>query len=206
MSTAPAAASSAVAPFPAAHRYPRLPVVLIVAAIVLGIAIRADYFEPGIARTPDERTYTRQASIVMARGIQGFRLLGQELAKDPSHVSLYPSPLRVGYITLLMEFMRLTGDTSILAGARLSFLCSIIALALIAFSAMRFLSPTVAMVATLFYAVFPFDLTVFRRTWQESLIAMLTIATLSLAASIARTRFAGQIAGLAGSLLSACSQ
>jgi len=153
--------------------------------ILFGAALRAYYFNPDIGRTPDERTYTRQANIVLDQGVAGFHILGQELAENPAAVSCYPSPLRVGYISLLVFTMRLTGDTSLLAGAYLSFLCSLAALCLIAMAAYRYLSATVAIVATLFYAVSPLDLTTYRRTWEESLIALLTIAMLTLAVRFA---------------------
>jgi hypothetical protein len=174
----------------------RLSILLLVVEILLGIAIRIHFFDPGIARSPDERTYTRQANIVLAQGTAGFHFLGQELAQNPPLVSRYPSPLRVGYITLLVAFMRITGDNSILAGAQLSIAFSIASLFLIALTGYRFLSPTVAVVATLFYAVFPFDLTIYRRTWQESLISLLTVSFLALATLIARTGSARRLAFL----------
>jgi tetratricopeptide (TPR) repeat protein len=94
--------------------------------------------------------------------------------------------------------MRLTGDTSILAGAHLSLACGLASLLLLTFLAYRLLSPTVAIVATLFYTVLPFDLTIFRRTWQESFIVLLSLALIALAACIARApagrRMASQIA------------
>ncbi len=165
----------------------RLSILLLAVEILLGIAIRIHFFDPAIARSPDERTYTRQANIVLAQGTAGFHFLGQELARNPPLVSRYPSPLRVGYITLLVAFMRITGDNSILAGAQLSIAFSIASLFLIALTGYRFLSPTVAVVATLFCAVFPFDLTIYRRTWQESLISLLTISFLALATLVAQT-------------------
>jgi hypothetical protein len=168
----------------------------LLAIVVIGGALRIHYFNPYLIRTPDERTYTRQANIVLVQGIAGFRFLGQEFAQNPPLVSRFPSPARVGYITLLAAFMRFTGDASILTGAHLSIVCSVATLLFIAFTAYRFLSSTVAIVATLFYAVFPFDLTVFRRTWQESFIAMLTIAILAAAVLIARTHSVRQLAGL----------
>jgi Dolichyl-phosphate-mannose-protein mannosyltransferase len=174
----------------------KLPLYLLLAIIAIGGALRIDYFNPGIRRTPDERTYTRQADIVLAQGADGYRFLGQELAANPPAVSRYPSPLRVGYITLLTLFMRLTGDTSILTGAHLSFLCSMASLCLIAFTAYRYLSPTVAVVATLFFAVLPFDLTVFRRTWEEAFIALLTIGILALALRIVHSSARYRIAWL----------
>lgn len=164
----------------------------VIAALLLivigGAALRLCYFEPGISRTPDERTYSRDAQMVNALGVKGFRILGQELAQNPPVVSLLPSPLRVGYITMLSWFMHLTGDFSLVAGARLSLFFSILSLAFIAIFSYRFLSVPAAIVATLFAAIFPFDLTIFRRTWEEAFIALLTIACLLAAAHHVRTQ------------------
>jgi len=170
----------------AAALAPYLPIALLCAILVFAVAVRWHYFDPGLARTPDERTYARQAGIVLTQGAAGFHSLGQELANDPD-VALVPSPLRAGYIVLLTVFMRCTGDTSIVAGGRLSFLCDLGFLLLVALAGYRLLSPVVAVVATLFLSVFAFDLTVYRRSWQESYISLLAIATIWLAASIART-------------------
>ena len=187
MPSTPAANSASATTAPLDRPAHKPVIYLLLAIVLLGAALRAIYFNPDLTRTPDERTYTRQANMVLNQGVDGFRILGQELAQDPAAVSCYPSPLRVGYIGLLAFTMRLTGDTTVLAGTYLSFLCSLAALCLIAMAGYRYLSDTVAVVATLFYAVLPLDLTTYRRTWEESLIALLTIAMLALAAYIART-------------------
>jgi hypothetical protein len=171
-----------------AFQFPRLTTVLLLAALLIGFVIRLQNFSPEISRTPDERTYTRQANIVLTMGTPGFRFLGQELENDMPAVALYPSPLRIGYISLLVRFMRLTGNSSVLAGAQLSLLCSLACLLVIAFTAYCFLSPTAAIVATLFFAVYPFDLVVSGRTWQEALINLLATLFLTLGALIARTQ------------------
>ena len=173
-----------------------LPIYLLGAILVFGAAVRFYYFCPDLRRTPDERTYTRQADIIMTRGAAGYRFLGQELARDPA-VALVPSPLRAGYISLLAGFMRCTRDASILAGAHLSFVCDLGLLLLVAWVGYRMLSPAVAVVATLFLAVFPFDLTVYRRSWQESYISLLAMATIWLSVSIARTN-SGRMLKLTG--------
>jgi len=175
----------------------RLPVYLLLAIIALGVALRIHYFDPGLHRTPDERTYTRQADIVLAQGVAGYRMLGQELVRDPS-VALVPSPIRVGYISLLAAFMHCTGDTSTLAGAKLSFVCDLIFLLLVAWTGYRLFSPTAAIVASVFLSVFAFDLTVYRRCWQESYIALLAMATIYISVCIARTDSGRRLAGLAG--------
>jgi hypothetical protein len=174
----------------------RLPIYLLCAILVFAAAVRFYYFNPDLRRTPDERIYTRQANVLLDQGTVGYRFLGEELAKDPS-VALFPSPLRAGYLAVLVAFMRCTGDTSILAGAHLSFICDLALLLLVALMGYRQFSPTVAVVATLFLAVFPFDLTVYRRSWQESYIALLAMATVCLCAFIARTQ-SGRLWGLAG--------
>jgi hypothetical protein len=178
------------------NRYLRLSTVLLFTTVLFGIALRIYLFNPDIARSPDERTYTRQADIVLALGTEGFRFLGREAVQDPAVTLLFPPPTRAGYLAPLAAFMRLTGDTSVLAGAHLSLLCSLAALPFIAFTAYRALSPIVAIAATLFYSVFPFDLTIFRRAWQESFIAFLAIVIVSLAVYIVRARPVRRIAGL----------
>jgi hypothetical protein len=176
----------------------KLPFYLLLAVLVFAAGLRIVYFDPSISRTPDERTYTRQADLVLEHGVAGYRFLGNELAQNLPAVSRYPSPLRVGYITLLTLWMDLTGDASVLAGAHLSLLCSLTTLAVLAFFAYRYLSPVVAVVATLFYAVLPFDLTIFRRTWEESFMSLLTVCMLVLAACIARESAGRQSMALAG--------
>ena len=176
----------------------KLPFYLLLAVFVFGAVLRVVYFDPAISRTPDERTYTRQADLVLEQGATGYRALGQELAQNLPAVSRYPSPQRVGYITLLALWMDLTGDASVLAGAHLSLLCSLATLALIAFFSYRYLSPVVAVVATLFYAVFAFDLTIFRRTWEESFMSLLTVCILALVAYIARENANRRYIALAG--------
>jgi hypothetical protein len=192
MTSAPAVGSTRVSSRPAAFLSPRLPVILLIGAILLGAGIRIYYFDIGIARSPDERYYTRQANIILAQGVAGFNLLSREHYLNPTAIPL--NPVRVGYLSLLAALMRLTEDTSVLAGAHLSLLCGLAALPVIAFTAFRALSPTVAIVATLFYAVFPFELATSRRAWQESFIAFLAIVIVSLAVCIARTHSAHRTA------------
>ena len=174
-----------------------IPFCLLLAIVACGTALRVYNFHPGLARTPDERTYTRQADIVLVHGAEGFRALGRELTANLPEVSLYPSPLRVGYISLLAAWMRLTGDDGAVAGARLSLLCSLISLVLIAAAGWRFLSPTVAVVAALFFAVSPFNLTVSRRTWQEACIDLVTLVTLFVANQIGVSGRRSRVRGLA---------
>lgn len=176
----------------------RLVVVLLVAAALLGVGLRLFAFTTDLARSPDERTYTRQANVLLAEGSAGFKMLGAELAADPAHVAQLPSPLRVGYLVPLTLWMQLTGQRSADAGAYLSLFCSILTLLLVAYMGWRCFPGATAIVATLYLAVLPFDLTVYRRAWEESYISLLSVATLSLCVCIARTEGRRRAVALAG--------
>ncbi len=165
-------------------RHPKISPVtgwLIFIIVCAGILLRLSFFEPEIARSPDERTYTRQANVLLDQGASGLRMLGEELVRNPMEVGMAPSPVRVGYLGLLAGYMDITGDRTILAGARLSLLASIATLILVAFATCRHLSPIAAVIAVLFYAVLPFELMTGRRAWQEAVISLLATALLALA-------------------------
>jgi len=160
---------------------------VLVAIVLLGAAIRIHFFIPDLVRSPDEQTFARQANVILAQGTAGPTALGKEFFQDPVAFSQSPSPARVGYLVLLAAFMRVIGDHSTLAGAQLSLLCSLAALSLVAFIAWRALSASVAIIATLLYTVFPFELTVSRRAWQESFIALVALVIVAVAVHVART-------------------
>lgn len=178
----------------------KVPMALLVVVLLLGAGLRIYNFDTGLARSPDERVYTRQANVVMAQGVAGFHQMGEELAEDPAAVAIYPSPMRIGYLLPLVGFMRLTEDSSVLAGATFSLLCSLGTLLLVAFAADRFLSRTVAIIATLSLSVFPFDLTVSRRAWEESYISLLIVSVLTLGVWLTRRTAARGLTEIAGYL------
>ncbi len=160
----------------------RVVLALVVLTVLAGGGGRVYYFNSGLERSPDERTYARQANLVLVKGRQGFEQLGRELAADPVNVARYPSPLRAGFIGLLAGWMQVTEDPTPVAGARLSMICSMAALGLMALLSYRWLAPLPALAATLFYAVLPFELATSRRAWQDSPIALAGL--LILAASV----------------------
>ncbi|MGO4209608.1 hypothetical protein AB4Y89_18280 [Terriglobus sp. 2YAB30_2] len=161
---------------------------LIFVIVCAGILLRVSSFEPGIARSPDERTYTRQANVLLEQGFSGLRMLGGELVRNPMEVGMAPSPVRVGYLGILAGYMGITGNRTVLAGAQVSLLASIATLILVAFATCRNLSPTAAVIAVLFYAVLPFELMTGRRAWQEAIISLLATILLVLAVELPRLR------------------
>jgi hypothetical protein len=179
---------------------------LIFVTVCAGILLRLSFFEPEIARSPDERTYTRQANVLLEQGVSGLRMLGEELARNPTEVGMAPSPVRVGYLGILAGYMGITGDRTILAGAQLSLLASIATLILVAFATCRHLSPTAAVIAVLFYAVLPFELMTGRRAWQEAVISLLATALIVLAIELPKMhglpRLGAYLAFIIGGVLS----
>jgi hypothetical protein len=91
MPSSPAAPAAYAPAHPGDHPAYKPVIYLLVGIVLLGAALRATYFNPDIDRTPDERTYTRQAHMVLDHGVTGFGILGQELAQNPAAVSCYGS-------------------------------------------------------------------------------------------------------------------
>src|SRR5579862_4478260 len=94
-------------------------IVVIIVLLSLGIWLRATNMDNVVARSPDERIYTRQANIVLKSGNGGIRTLAAEYVRD-AEARLYPPPTRVGYIWLVAATMRLSGRMDENAGAYLS--------------------------------------------------------------------------------------
>ncbi|HET9099891.1 MAG TPA: hypothetical protein VFN62_05835 [Acidobacteriaceae bacterium] len=152
------------------HRAALASVVLLV---VLGIALRGYFFEPQIARSPDEYTYTWQANLILQRGSAAFGLLGDQVLANPAAFAIRPSPIRAAYLWLLAGVMNITGEHGLLAGAYISLVASCLNLCLLAFAAWRWLSPRAALIAALFCSTFPCDLVIARRAWQDAWIELL---------------------------------
>lgn len=172
---------------PAAPLRSRFVLCALIFLVLGGAALRIHFFSHDLARSPDERVYARQANMVLANGtLPGLRSLAEELAADPVNVGKYPSPLRAGFILTDASWMQLTGDNTPAGAAQLSLLCSMLALALLAACAYRWLPPFAALAATLLYAVFPLELTIARRAWQDALISLVGLALLALAIALAR--------------------
>jgi 4-amino-4-deoxy-L-arabinose transferase-like glycosyltransferase len=92
----------------------------------------------------------------------------------------YPWPNRVGYFWLVAGAMRLTGDTSVNAGAALSAMASLLVLILTAWLGLKYLGGWTTAVALLFLATSPLDLAIAGRTWQDEVVAALTLIMLHL--------------------------
>lgn len=162
---------------------------LYIAASVLllcaGIGLRLANLNNVSTRSPDERTYAWEAGVVAQKGTAGFRVLVDEFRRDAS-LFVYPPPTRVGYLWLLAKTMAATGVTDPKAGAYLSCVASIGSLLLVGIIAWRFFSPPIALFALLFYSVYPAELALARRAWQDALIELLGLSLIYAACDITR--------------------
>src|SRR5690349_10914568 len=74
----------------------RLGIVTIAALLCLGAALRLANLSNVSARTPDERVYTIQGSVLLNGGHAGLRSLVSKFQQDPV-LRLFPPPTRLGY-------------------------------------------------------------------------------------------------------------
>jgi len=154
------------------------------AVILLGAALRLHHAADARTRTPDELVYTSQAGALIDRGIDGIRALSAEYLRDPER-RLFPQPTRVGYTGMLAASMQLAGSRGELVGAWLSCIASIASLILAAIIGYRFFHPWVGVLTAVFLSVFPPELTIARRTWEEAAVNFLSLVLMYCACAIA---------------------
>jgi len=144
--------------------------VALLLAICAGIAMRVGNLTTR-DHGPDERNYTYQAGLVLKQGRAAFPGFIAAFHRD---IGL-PPPTRAGFLYLLAGVMAVTGRTDLMAGIWLSCAASVISLLLVARIGWRFLGPTAAVFATLFYAVSSLPLMTSRRAWQDATVEMLVL-------------------------------
>lgn len=170
----------------AADSLPQPYVRAVIALLLLfGVGLRWANLDNVASRTPDERVYAWQASVVRSEGTAGVRKMTAQYRRDPD-ARLYPPPTRAGYIWLLAGVMSLSERTDEGAGADLSAASSVGSLLLLAWVGLRFFPAWATVFAVLFYAVSPPELVMARRAWQDCLIEFLGLALVAIAAEILR--------------------
>ncbi len=151
-------------------------VVLMAMVFALAIWLRlSDRDVPN--RTPDERTYMAFAT----QAERGFVLETQALIKDYNNTPsswFYPEPLRIGYYYLIAIGMKWKGASAEQAGMAISFFSSVAGFCLAGLIGLRFFDRWSALVALALLAVFPADLAIARRVWEESAFYGVTTALL----------------------------
>jgi 4-amino-4-deoxy-L-arabinose transferase-like glycosyltransferase len=146
-------------------------IIVLVVLVCVAAGLRVENFRNVNTRTPDERVYTYQAKTWLESGRAGIRSMVNEYKGD-AETRWYPPPTRVGMIRLVADMMRWTGRGDESVGARISCVASIGSLVVLALIGIRFLPPWAACAAMLFYAVFPAELAIARRTWTDALVEL----------------------------------
>ena len=147
------------------------PIIVLVVLVCAAAGLRFANFRNVNTRTPDERVYTYQAKTWLESGRAGIRSMVDEYKND-EETRWYPPPTRIGMIRIVADLMRWTGRGDESVGARISCAASIGSLVVLALIGIRFLPPWAACAAMLFYAVFPADLAIARRTWTDALVEL----------------------------------
>ena len=160
---------------------------LVIVLVLAGAAVRLRH--EGDIRTwmPDERVYTAQAVVIGAEAFQGVRRLVAEHNATPDEW-LYPEPTRIGYLWPVMWTMKLTGYQNEQAGSWLSWLCSVLSLALLGWAGWRLFNPWIAAVAVLLADFCLPDLVLARRAVQDSAMELVGLAIVYLACEALRAR------------------
>jgi len=135
----------------------------------IGVMLRINNLNNVSTRSPDEKIYTFQAKAIAQNGIGAIKSLVQEYNSN-KELWFYPTPIRVGYLWLLADVMKITKNTSEKIGAYISCVFSIISLLLLILIGLRFFNPWIALYALLFTSVSPMDLAIARRTWQDAML------------------------------------
>jgi hypothetical protein len=149
--------------------------------VCLGVTLRVVSLDGVVRRTPDEHAYTEAAKVLLAQGAAAMPVLVARVAEDTRTAA---NPVRAGYLFLFADAMRLTGRADERAGAELACAASIVSVLLLALLAWRRFSPTVALAATLLYAVSPAALMTARRAWEEAVAEAVALLLILVASEI----------------------
>ena len=160
--------------------------ILLLIVFMLGAFLRVHNLYNVDNRSPDERVYTNQATIITAQGWGVAKQLVREHGANKM-LWLYPPPTRIGYLYLLSGLMKTLKSTDVLVGSYISCAFSILGLGLIVLMGLRFFNLPITLYALLFMSVSPVDLAVARRTWQDAMVGCMGLLLIYLCCEIARS-------------------
>ena len=159
--------------------------ITLAAVIALGIFLRCRHMTDVLSRSPDERIYNYYAATLVDDGLPGYRELLRVHNATPE-MWFRPAPSRCGFVFLSAIVMDAAGVRTPRAGAAVSWLFSILSLALLAWLGIRFLSPWTTLLAVAFLACSFSELSMARRGWQDSLFGFLGLLLVYVTCEIAR--------------------
>lgn len=158
-------------------------VLALLGILAAAILLRSQHMTDVTTRSPDERTYTAYAARLADEGFGVYRELMATYDRNPDQW-IYPSPTRFGHVLLFAGVMRATGVRDGRAGAAISWLFSILSVALVGWMGLRFFPPAVALFATAFMAFSFGELGMARRAWQDTTFGFCALLLIYLACEI----------------------
>lgn len=165
----------------------RIQIALFLLVVLAGALFRLANLQNVGRRSPDERVYSWEAAAIAEEGTAGLQKIVTQFEKN-SDLFLWPSPVRAGYLWIQSGIMHISGHRDPLAGAILSSISGIFALALLGTLVWRSLGPAVALPAMLLYAASPPVLMMARRGWQEPFVECFGVLLLLSAVETLRRR------------------
>lgn len=156
------------------------------AAIACGIALRLVHYGDVTSRSPDERTYTYRAQLILDGGLRQLRPVFANYVSNSDNW-IQPPPTRVGHLLAFAAMMKIRAVRDFSAGSLVSLLASILSLLLVAWTGVRFFNPWVAAGATTFMAFSVGELGMSRRAWGDSFFGFISLVILYLACEITRS-------------------
>jgi tetratricopeptide (TPR) repeat protein len=139
--------------------------------VVLGAAIYFRLASQDVAtRGPDERVYMAYATEVAQFGVGAVPALVDDYNRSREQW-IYPPPVRIGYIFLVAEIMKLSGASAEKAAVSVSFAFSLLGFFVTALLGLRFFDRWAVLIASALLSVSPLDLVLARRVWQDSVVA-----------------------------------
>ena len=160
--------------------------VLIILVLMAGTLLRLNNLGNITFRTPDENIYTYQATKIAEFGREGIKLLVREYNADKKNW-LYPSPVRIGYISLLAVVMKATNSfNDEKVGAYVSCFFSVIGLLMLIALGLKFFNPYITLFGIIFLSVSPMDLAIARRAWQDAMLGAIALLLVYITCEITR--------------------
>lgn len=158
---------------------------LFVLVFIAGLSLRIHNLNNITTRSLDEEIYARQAKTIINSGYNGIKPMIQRY-NSQEKLWIFPPPIRIGYLFLLANTMKLTKKVDMATGAYISFTFSIISLLLLILIGLRFFNPWIALYALIFMSISPLELAIARRTWVDAILSCLSGALIYLCCEITR--------------------
>jgi len=153
------------------------PALLIFVAILFVAAFLRLHTQHVSTRTPDEQIYIADATRIAASGVKAVSHLVSQYNQD-RQFWVYPPPTRIGFTFVVAAAMKMTGGSAEHCAVWISFASSLVTVLLTGLLGWHVFSRWIGLISMAFVSASPLDLTLARRAWQDSFVAVLGLALL----------------------------